>query len=143
MGGHFPAFHQGLGIWPSFYRLRFFPRSDTALANREPAGAAPTEMAVDALENHGGKVLDFEAVGALDAHYQGRRAPFIHIRLRAAWPFKRDRLADLGKPFADDLRPGEHHVSRCEAAGSERLAERGRDKVGDRPADLAWLAPSR
>ena len=110
-----------------------------SLADDELLGAAPAEIGVHALEDDGRHMLDLEPVSR-PRHGSPRWRPSrssILASLRAARPFERDRLADAGEPLADDLRPGEHDIGGREAARRERLAERGCDEVGKRPADLA------
>lgn len=110
-------------------------RCDRTLLQQEARDATPAEVGVDALDDNGSEMLQFQRESRFDTDHERRWGGAVVRRAVtfARGPLHFDRLRHGGESFADNLVPKQHETRLAKTLPSQNRIDRGLNDVGERP----------
>jgi hypothetical protein len=106
-----------------------------ALLQPDTRDAAPTEMRIDALDDEGSKMLQFQSEARLHPHDErgwGTQRAWC-LSQPQGWPLEFDRPRHGGEPFANDLIPKQNKSAYAKPSPRHNRIDDALDKIGERP----------
>jgi hypothetical protein len=110
-------------------------RGNRALLQQEARDATPAEVGVDALDDEGREMLQFQRESRLDAHNERRRnwVVFPRVAMLPHRPLHLDRPRHRGEPLADNIVPKQNETGMAKTLPRQNRVDRGLNEVRERP----------